>query len=125
MAINPTGAGLKSFLQAAPDQPVVMLNLLRFRPDSGRESYQEYLAMFGRYAAEVGAEILYYGEGNEALVAEAGQEWDAVLLVRYPTRRAFSAMVRNPAYQQGTHLRDDSLVEAVLQPTVPHPLPST
>ena len=69
--------------------------------------------------------MLYYGAGDEALVAEAGQDCDAVLLVRYPTRRAFSEMVRNPAYQQGTHLRDDALVEAVLQPTVPHPMPST
>ncbi len=125
MAINPTGPGLKAFLEAAPDEPVVMLNLLRFRQDGGRESYQRYLSMFGRYAADVGAEVLYYGDGNEALVAEAGQAWDAVLLVRYPTRRAFSEMVRNPAYQQGTHLRDDALVEAVLQPTVPHPTSST
>ena len=125
MAINPTGAGLKAFLQAAPDEPVVMLNLLRFRPDGGQASYQEYLAIFGRYAAEVGAEVLYYGEGDQALVAEPGQDWDAVLLVRYPTRRAFSDMVRNPAYQEGTHLRDDALIEAVLQPTVARPLPPT
>ena len=125
MAINPTGAGLKAFLEAAPDEPVVMLNLLRFRPDGGQESYRKYLATFGRYAAEVGGEVLYYGDGDEALVAEAGQHWDAVLLVRYPTRRAFSEMVRNPAYQEGTHLRDDALIEAVLQPTVARPMPSS
>lgn len=122
MAINPTGKGLKAFLEAAPDEPVVMLNLLRFR-EGGRESYEKYLAMFGRYAAEVGAEVLYYGDGDTALVAEPGQDWDAVLLVRYPSRRAFSDMVRNPAYQEGTHLRDDALVEAVLQPTSARPLP--
>ena len=125
MATNPTGAGLKTFLEAAPDEPVVMLNLLRFRQDGGQESYRKYLATFGRYAAEVGGEVLYYGDGDDALVAEAGQDWDAVLLVRYPTRRAFSEMVRNPAYQEGTHLRDDALVEAVLQPTLPRPMPSS
>ena len=124
MAINPTGSGLKKFLEAAPEEPVVMLNLLRFKEDGGRESYEKYLAMFGRYAADVGAEVLYYGDGDAALVAESGQDWDAVLVVRYPTRRSFSEMVRNPAYQEGTHLRDDALVEAVLQPTVPHPMPS-
>ena len=74
----------------------------------------------GRFAAEVGAEVIYHGDGDTPLVAEAGQAWDAVLLVRYPSRRAFSEMVRNPAYQEGTHLRDEALVEAVLQPTVPH-----
>ena len=123
MAINPTGPALKAFLEAAPDEPVVMLNLLRFR-DGGRESYERYLAHFGEHALEVGAEILYYGTGDTALVAEDGQAWDAVLLVSYPTRRAVSEMVRNPRYQEGTHLRDEALVEAVLQPTMLSPLPS-
>lgn len=123
MAINPTGQSMKAFLEAAPDEPVVMLNLLRFR-EGGRERYEEYLAHFGGYAREVGAEVLYYAEGAPALVAEDGQAWDAVLLVSYPTRRSFSEMVRNPRYQEGTHLRDEALVEAVLQPTSPRGLPA-
>jgi hypothetical protein len=53
------------------------------------------------------------------LVAEQGHDWDMVLLVRYPTRRAFSEMVADPEYQQVTHLRSGGLVEAVLQPTRP------
>lgn len=121
MAINPTGQGLKSFLEAAPDEPVVMLNLLRFR-DGGRDSYEQYLAHFAEHAGDVGGQVLYYGDGATALVAEDGQAWDAVLLVSYPTRRAFSEMVRSPRYQEGTHLRDEALVEAVLQPTTPRPV---
>jgi len=42
-----------------------------------------------------------------------------VLIVRYPSRHAFSAMVRDPAYQAVTHLRTEALTEAVLQATVP------
>jgi len=118
MAIDPTGAGLKAFLDAGPDEPVVMLNLLRF-VDGGQETYEQYLAEFGRHAGEVGAEVVYYGYGDAPLVAEQGQDWDAVLLVRYPSRRAFSEMVANPRYQTGTALRSQSLVEAVLQPTRP------
>lgn len=123
MAVNPTGQGLKRFLEAAPDEPVVMLNLLRFR-DGGRGSYERYLAHFGDCAREVGGEVIYYGDGETALVAEDGQAWDAVLLVRYPTRRSFSEMVRNPRYQEGTHFREEALVEAVLQPTTMRSLPS-
>jgi len=52
-------------------------------------------------------------------VAEAGQAWDAVLLVRYPSRDAFSRMVADPEYQQVTELRTRALTEAVLQATVP------
>ena len=119
MAIDPRGADLKRLLQEDPGGPVVMLNLLRFRAD-GRESYDRYADALGdRFLARYGAEVLYAGEGSTVLAAEPGQEWDMVLLVRYPSREAFSRMVADPEYQEVTHLRSDALVEAVLQATVP------
>ena len=117
--IDPTGQDLKRCLAEDPGGPVVMLNLLRFRPDGGREGYAAYVQHFRRTSAPHGAEVLYAGDGSTPLVAEDGQSWDAVLLVRYPSRQAFSAMVRDPAYQAGSHLRTQSLTEAVLQATVP------
>ncbi len=42
MAIDPTGESLKRFLDDGRDQPVVMLNLLRFRV-GGAERYAGYL----------------------------------------------------------------------------------
>ncbi len=53
------------------------------------------------------------------LVAPDSHRWDAVLVVRYPSREAFSRMVADPEYQQITHLRSEGLEEAVLQATVP------
>jgi len=122
MAIDPRGADLKRLLQEDPGGPVVMLNLLRFRAD-GRESYARYADALGnRFLARYGAEVLYAGEGSTVLAAEPGQEWDMVLLVRYPSREAFSRMVADPEYQEVTHLRSEALVEAVLQATVPVPV---
>ncbi len=121
MAVDPRGADLKRYLAEDPGGPVVMLNLLRFQREGGRERYTEYVAHFRRTAAGFGAEVLYVGDGSTALVAEDGQAWDCVLLVRYPSRQAFSDMVRDPAYGQGTHQRPRAQVEAVLQATVPWP----
>jgi uncharacterized protein (DUF1330 family) len=118
MAIDPVGKDLKAFLEADPDAPVVMLNLLRFT-ENGRASYEAYLRHFRDHAEARGAQVVYYGTGTPPLVAEPGQDWDAVLLVRYPTRRSFSEMVADPAYQSGVALRSGALVEAVLQPTLP------
>ncbi len=115
--IDPTGADLKRYLAQDPGGPVVMLNLLRFQPETGRAQYDEYIEHFRRTAAPYGAEVLYVGDGSTALVAEKGQDWDAVLLVRYPSRRSFSDMVRDPEYGKGAHLRTGALVEAVLQAT--------
>lgn len=119
MAVDPTGADLKRFLDEDPGGPVVMLNLLRFA-EGGRALYDEYGAAVARtFLPRVGGEVLYFGDGHPALVAEDGQAWDAVALVRYPSRAAFAQMVADPEYQQVTDLRTRALAEAVLQPTSP------
>ncbi len=118
MAVDPRGADLKRYLAEDPGGPVVMLNLLRFKPDGGRERYAQYVEHFRRTAQPYGAAVVYVGDGSTAVVAEPGQAWDAVLLVRYPSRSSFTDMIRDPEYQQGTHLRTEALEEAVLQATV-------
>jgi regulator of ribonuclease activity A len=120
MAIDPKGVDLKRFLAEDPGGPVVMLNLLRFAPGKTAH-YQRYVEAFTPFAQKVGAELVYAGDGSSALVAETGQAWDAVLLVRYPSRKAFSDMVRDPGYHAISHLRTESLVEAVLQATTEWP----
>lgn len=111
---------LDALLADDPGGPVVMLNLLRFRPDGGRESYQRYAdALRAELNPRYGLQVVYLGAGDPALVAESGQAWDMVVLVRYPDRQAFAAMVRDPGYQAITHLRTEALVESVLQPTTP------
>ena len=119
MPVDPRGADLKRYLQEDPGGPVVMLNLLRYA-EGGRELYARYAAaLTDTFLPRYGGEVLYAGEGSTPLVAGTGQEWDAVLLVRYPSRQAFSAMVADPAYQEVTGLRTRALTEAVLQETTP------
>ncbi|MBN6040380.1 DUF1330 domain-containing protein [Amycolatopsis sp. 195334CR] len=114
------GRELEALLADDPGGPVVMLNLLRFRPDGGRESYRRYAeALGGEVNARYGVTVEYLGDGERPLVAESGQAWDMVVLVRYPNRRAFADMVRDPDYQAVAHLRSEALVETVLQPTTP------
>ncbi|GAA3534652.1 hypothetical protein AFL01nite_06700 [Aeromicrobium flavum] len=118
MAVDPTGADLKRFLSEDPGGGVVMLNLLQFRPD-GVASYREYSERIVPFLAKVGGEVVYAGNLSTALVAPDGWAWDAVLLVRYPSREAFSQMVADPDYQQITGLRTAALDEAVLQAGIP------
>jgi uncharacterized protein (DUF1330 family) len=119
MSVDPTGQDLKRFLEEDDDAPVTMLNLLRFKPDGGRDSYAAYARAIGPFLDRVGATVVYFGDTSAPLVAPAAEtEWDAVLLVRYPSREAFSQMVADADYQQITHLRTEALDAAVLQPTV-------
>jgi uncharacterized protein (DUF1330 family) len=115
-AVDPTGQDLKRLLADHADRPITMLNLLRFKP-GGRVSYRAYSRAMAPFLEQAGAEVVHIGDCGAALVAPDGHDWDAVLLVRYPSGRAFSAMVADPGYQQITHLRTEALEAAVLQPT--------
>lgn len=116
--VDPTGQDLKRFLAEDPGGPVVMLNLLRYA-DGGAASYAEYAEKIVPFLDGLGAEIVYVGDTSTTLVAPESHQWDAVLLVRYPSRKAFSQMVADPEYQKITGLRTAGLEAAVLQATVP------
>ena len=118
MAIDPRGADLKRFIAEDDGRPFVMLNLLRFAAGK-REQYDEYAQRTAEFLNRYGGELLYFGDGSTALVAESGQVWDAVVLVRYPSREAFSKMVADPEYHTVSYLRTGALTEAVLQATTP------
>jgi uncharacterized protein (DUF1330 family) len=120
MPVDPTGQDLKRFLEEDAGGEVVMLNLLRFR-EGGEASYAEYSRAIVPFLEEIGGSVVYSGRCSTALVAPDAHDWDAILVVRYPSRQAFSAMVANPEYQRITHLRTAALEEAVLQATVPGP----
>ena len=118
MPVDPTGSDLKRYLHEDPGGEVVMLNLLRFA-DDGRPSYERYAEEIVPFLSKVGARVVYIGDCSTSLVPSEGTGWDAVLLVAYPSREAFSAMVADPDYQRITHLRTEALEEAVLQATTP------
>ncbi|HUA10541.1 MAG TPA: DUF1330 domain-containing protein [Solirubrobacteraceae bacterium] len=117
MNVDPTREDIAAFMAGDDGAPVVMLNLLRFDGEAGRESYRRYAAAAGEFMDGVGASVVYAGDCAGPLVAPEGYLWDAILVVRYPSRSAFIEMVKNPDYQAITHLRSEGLSAAVLQPT--------
>ena len=119
MSVDPTGQDLKRLLAEDPGGPVVMLNLLKYDGEEGRASYAQYAEQIVPFLDELGAEIVYIGDTSTTLVAPDAHDWDAVLLVRYPSRAAFSRMVADPEYQKITGLRTQGLSAAVLEATVP------
>jgi len=114
VTINQTA--LTDFLSAKDDTPIVMLNLLRFEPDGGRQRHFEYLEMAARILARFGAKILFRGDGLPVLTDGDVKMWDAVLLVQYPSRAAFMAMVVDPEYQVAFQIGKSALADIVLQP---------
>lgn len=97
--------------------PFIMLNLLKFKDDGGREAYLRYMAEAAPHVRGAGAEVIYLG--NAAELISGSESWDAVMLVRYPSRKAFVDMIRNPDYVEVHRHREAALERAVLYATDP------
>jgi uncharacterized protein (DUF1330 family) len=99
------------------EEPFVMLNLLKFKKDGGREAYFRYIKESGPFVAAVGAKVVYFGRPKELLQGE--EDWDLLMLVQYPSRKAFLKMANNPDYLKVHEFRAEGVERAVLYATDP------
>ncbi|MBI5262384.1 MAG: DUF1330 domain-containing protein [Bradyrhizobium sp.] len=95
--------GLKALGQ---QEPVVMLNLMRFRDKSldgdgsGWDAYLRYSAVTVPMIKARGGTLLWTGNARAvALGREEGNQWDFVALVYYPTVAAFLDMMTSAEYE--------------------------
>lgn len=121
--IDPTGPQVQALAGAAAgsDEPVFMLNLLRFKEQAedgttGAETYGRYAMAAAPCLAAVGGEIVWSGACSEAVIGPGDPEWDVVAVVRYPSRQAFLDMLANPEYQQAHPIRSSALSDSRLVP---------
>jgi uncharacterized protein (DUF1330 family) len=113
VSIEPTEAQIVRLAAAANgaeqhDGPVIMINLLRFkeRADgidatdgiSGAEAYARYGAGVQQFLEAVGGRVVLTSVATESVIGPYDGEWDMVIAVEYPSRRAFLEMISNPAY---------------------------
>lgn len=94
------------------DGPVVMLNLLKFKPDGGFETYLQYMQESNKYVEGVGGKMIFIGKPNELLYGD--ETWDLMMLVQYPSRAKFLEMSNNPDYIKVHELREKAAEKAVL-----------
>jgi uncharacterized protein (DUF1330 family) len=88
------------------DKPVVMVNLMRFHArsldgdGSGWDAYLRYSALTVPMIKARGGTLLWTGNAKAvALGAEAGNQWDYVALVYYPSVAAFIDMMTSADYE--------------------------
>ncbi|MBU3701973.1 MAG: DUF1330 domain-containing protein [Acidimicrobiia bacterium] len=121
--IEPSSEQLQRFAGSVDDGPVVMLNLLRYaeRADddsgrTGREAYAEYGAAVVPMVLARGGSIELMGEMSPSLIAPADEDWDEVVLIRYPSRAAFLDMITSAEYRAVQHHRTVALADSRLLP---------
>jgi uncharacterized protein (DUF1330 family) len=114
MYLEPTPDQI-SLLSQGGDGPVCMVNLLRFQPDGGRESYRAYGAAVRPLLASLGAEVVWQGKADSVVIGDGAEDaWDLVVVVRYPSRSAFLSMISSEAYTEVAVHRRNALVDSRL-----------
>ena len=114
--------------------PVVMLNLLRFRPVAdyssapelapsepitGESAYRRYIDHTLPFLRKSGGEILFHGQGGEFFIGPSDERWDAALLIRQASLESFLAFASDPGYLEGIGHRTAALEDSRLLPLIP------
>ena len=121
--VDPEREQFEAFKKLPRDQPVMMLNLLRFRDKAaykdGREmSGAEAYAAYGRESSpvfsRVGGEIRWRGIPELMLIGPPDKHWDLAFVARYPTAAAFLEMVTDPEYKIAVKHRQAAVLDSRL-----------
>jgi uncharacterized protein (DUF1330 family) len=114
-AVYPTASRVEALMADDSGDPVVMLNLLRFRakavyPDgrptdlTGRQAYDLYATPMQNVITEGGGKVLFGGDIASLVIGDIADIWDTCILVEYPSAAAFAAIVTSPEVAEiGVH----------------------
>ena len=98
-SLEPTPEQLEALAARPADAPVVMINLLQFRAEGGRENYLRYTQKVAPHLQRVGGAVRYVGGAPGVVIGEGEKPWwDAIIVVEYPSPAAFLDMVSNEEY---------------------------
>jgi uncharacterized protein (DUF1330 family) len=97
----PTAEQAERLAQLPEDEPIAMVNLLRFNQPDGAEHYERYAREVQSHLERVGATPIYTGTAEALVIGESVRPWwDVIIVVRYPTRQAFVDMVTGEGYAE-------------------------
>ncbi len=100
-AVDTRPVNLDAFAKLPPNAPVFMINLLKFHAGDGLAHYLTYSREVQPHLDRVGGKIRYAGASPHNVIGDGDRPWwDAILVVEYPSPRAFVEMVRDPEYQK-------------------------
>jgi hypothetical protein len=104
MATWPTPEQIERFLAGPQDQPVVMLNMLRFKEhadrsdgaETGRDAVLRYSRAMKEFVESHGGSFVLAADIDSQVIGEGGEGFQFVGIMRYPSRRAYVELAGDP-----------------------------
>ena len=108
MAIYPSSEQVQTLLAGPPDQPVVMVNVLRFKPradgttstESGEASYMRYADKMRKVVESHGGRFVWMGRVDSVVIGDPNERFDVIGLVQYPSRQKFVEIMFSDAVRE-------------------------
>jgi uncharacterized protein (DUF1330 family) len=128
-AVLPESEQLQALLGLGGDEPIVMLNLLKFHdraqydepghPDiSGREAYMLYGAAMKPLVESKGGRMHFNARIDALVIGKVEELWDVAAIMEYPSRAAFVAIATSPEVQAiGVHRKAGLAGQLLIQCT--------
>ena len=107
--VMPNEKQMEEFLEEGHDEPIFMVNLLKFKdrakyPDkresnlSGKEAFAIYSKEVVGHLEKVGGKPIFGSEVTRLMLGEVEDLWDQVAIAMYPNRKAMLKMISDPGY---------------------------
>ena len=114
--VMPNEKQMEEFLEEGNDEPIFMVNLLKFKekaeyPDkretdlTGREAYAIYGAEVVKHLEKVGGKPIFGSDVIRLMLGEVEELWDQVAIAMYPNRKAMLKMISDPDYIESAQHR--------------------
>ena len=114
--VTPNEKQMEEFLEEGHDEPIFMVNLLKFKekaeyPDkretnlTGREAYAIYGKEVVKHLEKVGGKPIFGSDVTRLMLGEVEELWDQVAIAMYPNRKAMLKMISDPDYIESAQHR--------------------
>ncbi|WP_337661381.1 DUF1330 domain-containing protein [Erythrobacter sp. Alg231-14] len=135
--VNSTPEAYAKMHQLPTDEPIYMLNLLRFNDEAkyeegsefaangwtGEQAYAEYSRHSGPIAQRFGGSVAFAGLPQLMLIGPNDEEWDVAFIVAYPDLASFLSFVSDPAYREHAFHRSAAIADSRLVRMAAMPAP--
>jgi uncharacterized protein (DUF1330 family) len=107
--VMPNEKQMEEFLEEGHDEPIFMVNLLKFKDKaeyhdkresnlSGKEAYAIYSKEVVGHLEKVGGKPIFGSEVTRLMLGEVEDLWDQVAIAMYPNRKSMLKMISDPDY---------------------------
>lgn len=135
--INSDAKAYAAMQKLPADQPLHMLNMIRFKDKAsymegsefvakgwtGQQAYAEYSRHSSPIATRTGGKVAYFGMPQLTLIGPEHEKWDAIFIVSYPNLASFLALVSDPEYKKHAFHRSAAVADSRLVRMAVAPVP--